>query len=41
MRWLLGLLAAFVAVLPVAAQDKKEVDLALVLAIDISGSTLR
>ena len=38
LRWLLGLLATFVVALPVAAQDKKEVDLALVLAIDISGS---
>ena len=35
---LLGLLALLLAALPVAAQDKKEVDLALVLAIDISGS---
>ena len=30
---LLGLLALLLAALPVAAQDKKEVDLALVLAI--------
>ena len=35
---LLGLLALLLAAIPAAAQDKKEVDLALVLAIDISGS---
>jgi hypothetical protein len=38
MHRLLGLLALLLAALPAAAQDKKEVDLALVLAIDISGS---
>ena len=38
MARLLGLLAFLLVALPAAAQDKKEVDLALVLAIDISGS---
>jgi hypothetical protein len=35
---LLGLLAALLLALPAAAQDRKEIDLALVLAVDISGS---
>lgn len=38
MRWLLGLIAALIMALPAIAQDKKGIDLALVLAIDISGS---
>ncbi len=38
MRYLACLFALFLAALPAAAQDKKEIDLALALAIDISGS---
>ncbi|HEY6983152.1 DUF1194 domain-containing protein, partial [Reyranella sp.] len=38
MRYLAGLLALFLVIVPATAQDKKEVDLALALAIDISGS---
>lgn len=38
MRILLSLFALLLLALPAAAQDRKEVDLALVLAIDISGS---
>ncbi len=38
MRYLACLFALLLVVLPAAAQDKKEVDLALALAIDISGS---
>lgn len=38
MRMLLSLFALLFLALPAAAQDRKEVDIALVLAIDISGS---
>lgn len=38
MRMLLSLLALLFAALPASAQDRKEVDMVLVLAIDISGS---
>jgi len=38
MRYLACLFALLLTTLPAAAQDKKEVDLALALAIDISGS---
>jgi Protein of unknown function (DUF1194) len=38
MRMLLALLTFLLLALPAAAQDKKEVDLALAMAIDISGS---
>lgn len=38
MRYFAGLFALFLVTLPAAAQEKKEVDLALALAIDISGS---
>ena len=38
MRTLLSLFALLLLALPAAAQDRKEVDLALALAIDISGS---
>lgn len=38
MARLVGLIALLLLALPAAAQDRKEVDLALVLAIDISGS---
>ena len=38
MRMLLALLSFLLLALPVAAQDRKEVDLALAMAIDISGS---
>lgn len=38
MRMLLALLALLLLATPAAAQDKKEVDLALAMAIDISGS---
>src|ERR1700719_4660520 len=38
MRMLLALLTFLLLALPATAQDKKEVDLALALAIDISGS---
>jgi hypothetical protein len=38
MRLLLALLAPLLLALPATAQDRKEVDLALALAIDISGS---
>ena len=38
MARLVGLIALLFLALPAAAQDRKEVDLALVLAIDISGS---
>ena len=38
MRMLLSLFALLFLVLPAAAQDRKEVDMALAMAIDISGS---
>ena len=38
MARLVGLIALLFLALPAAAQERKEVDLALVLAIDISGS---
>jgi len=38
MRYLACLFALLLAALPAAAQDKPEVDLALAMAIDISGS---
>ena len=38
MARLVGLIALLFLALPATAQDRKEVDLALVLAIDISGS---
>jgi hypothetical protein len=38
MTRLVGLIAILLLALPAAAQDRKEVDLALVMAIDISGS---
>jgi len=38
MRYLACLFALLLAALPAAAQDKPEVDLALRMAIDISGS---
>src|SRR6476660_8062503 len=38
MRTLLALLTLLLSALPAAAQDKKEVDLSLAMAIDISGS---
>jgi hypothetical protein len=38
MRMLLALLILLLPALPTNAQDKKQVDLALAMAIDISGS---
>ena len=38
MARLVGLIALLFLALPASAQERKEVDLALVLAIDISGS---
>ena len=38
MRMLLSLFALLFLALPAAAQDRKEVDMALAMAIDISGS---
>ena len=38
MRMLFAFLALLFLVLPAAAQDRKEIDIALAMAIDISGS---